>query len=89
MNKEQKERVFLMLTKAWTFRGIAPEAFQDENGEIQRIVFERDGKGLMEPLCWCYDKGCQDCGNTRVKEDNEFFRCRFTCNRLKKCYLCS
>ncbi|AHA46238.1 hypothetical protein ISTM_340 [Insectomime virus] len=87
MNKEQKERVLSLLVEAWAFRDVVPEA-QYENEEIKKIFFRKNGKDVQEPLCWCGDKDCDACKKTRGREQDEFYRCRLTCNNFRRCYLC-
>ncbi|AVR52747.1 hypothetical protein MarSH_042 [Marseillevirus Shanghai 1] len=89
MNETQKEVVVQMLTKAWSIHNIPPSIEKGEDGKIRKIRFLMNGRDLIYPLCWCFSQGCEDCETTRVKEDDERIRCRMTCSKIRKCYLCA
>lgn len=88
MNETQKKHVLSLLTKAWSDHNISPIIEKGENDQISKILFQHNGKNLIEPLCWCSKEGCFNCELTRAKEEDERIRCRFSCDKLKKCYLC-
>ncbi|AEA06947.1 hypothetical protein LAU_0094 [Lausannevirus] len=87
MDEEQKEHILSLLEEAWKVKGVV-SFVEKRDGKIVKASFEKDKKDIANPLCWCGSSGCQDCKRTKSKEDDEFFRCRLTCNNVKRCYLC-
>ncbi|AHA46316.1 hypothetical protein ISTM_418 [Insectomime virus] len=66
------------------------ECIIERDGEnIVSFVFQYKGVDLTHKLCWCEKEDCDARGKTQEFEWAEEFKCKFSCTRNKKCYLCA
>nr|WRK65387.1 hypothetical protein MarFTME_342 [Marseillevirus futianmevirus] len=62
---------------------------QEKDGRIISFIFRYGNHELTYKHCWCGNDQCKDCDFTKHLEWQEEVRCKFSCNKYKKCPFCA